>query len=336
MSVAAGRRSGLRRRHARADAAGCAHATADHPNMLRGTFVLTFDFEDWHQLVHRRLGHPDWRAGSTEFEQHVAIVLDLLADLGVSATFFVAGVAAERHPGALREVVARGHEVACHGYEHRRAYRQTPGEFRRDVVRCLEAVATICGVTPIGYRAPWFSITRDSLWAHDILWELGFRYDSSLYDSPRIPRRVRPIPAHPFCVRGHVDDGLWEFPIAVARWGRTVLPLGGGQYWRALPSVALWHGLENVARHSAFPVLYFHPYECATEPLRVLLPAGASRREHVRETWRRVSKNTRRELLPVRIREAASRFRLVTFRDVIGPGRHDLDPTLLREASTRV
>ena len=231
----------------------------------QGTFVLTFDFEDWHQLVHRRLGRSDWRAGSSEFGQYMSATLNLLDDLNVSATFFVAGVAAERHPQALEEVVERGHDVACHGYEHRRAFQQTPEEFRNDVVRCLDVVERICGVTPIGYRAPWFSITRQSLWAHDILRELGFRYDSSLYDSPFVPRRIRPIPTSPFRIGGGADDELWEFPIAVWRRGRAALPLGGGAYWRAIPGATLWHGLEQVARRSTHPVLYFHPYEFASD-----------------------------------------------------------------------
>jgi polysaccharide deacetylase family protein (PEP-CTERM system associated) len=242
----------------------------------RNTFVLTFDFEDWHQLVHRRIGRLDWRDGSDTFEQHIATLLDLLDDLGVAATFFVAGVTAERHPDALVEVVTRGHEVGCHGYEHRRAYRQTPEEFRLDVARCVGVIERICGVTPAGYRAPWFSITHDSLWAHDILCELGFRYDSSLYDSPRIPRRIQPIPSHPWRIDGGAG-AVWEFPIAVWRRGRIVLPLGGGAYWRALPGVALWRGLASVSRRTAFPVLYFHPYEFAHEPLRVVLPPHASR-----------------------------------------------------------
>jgi polysaccharide deacetylase family protein (PEP-CTERM system associated) len=313
-----------------------ANGTADPAVTARGTFVLTFDFEDWHQLVHRRLGRPDWRNGSTGFGQHVSKALDLLDELGVSATFFVAGVAAERHPGALEEVAARGHELACHGYEHRRAFEQSPEEFRNDVVRCMEVVERICGVTPIGYRAPWFSITRDSLWAHDILRELGFQYDSSLYDSPFVPRRIRPIPTNPFRIGGGAGEGLWEFPIAVWRRGRTALPLGGGAYWRALPSVALWHGLESVARRSAFPVLYFHTYECATEPLRVVLPAQASPRERIRETSRRLYKNARRDLIAVRIREAAARFRFVTFRDILNDDRDDVDATLLREARPSV
>jgi polysaccharide deacetylase family protein (PEP-CTERM system associated) len=300
-----------------------------------GPFVLTFDFEDWHQLVHRRIGLTDWRRGSPAFGAHVATLLALLDDLGVRATFFVAGVTADRHPGPLADVVAAGHDVACHGYEHRRVFRQTPDEFRADVARCMEAVAHVCGVPPVGYRAPWFSITRRSAWAHEILLELGFRYDSSLYDSPRVPSRIRPIPTRPFRIGG-AGGALWEFPIAVWRLGRAVLPLGGGAYWRALPGVALRHGLEHVARSSTLPVLYFHPYEFATEPLHVELPPGAPARDRLRETSRRLSKNARRHLIATRLRETATRFPLVSFREVLDPDRDDLDATLLRSARTLV
>ena len=101
-----------RRRSAAQDEGRAAAGPPDDPaKTRRGTFVLTFDFEDWHQLVHRRIGRADWRAGSEGFQQHISILLDLLDELAVSATFFVAGVTAERHPAALAEVVARGHEL---------------------------------------------------------------------------------------------------------------------------------------------------------------------------------------------------------------------------------
>jgi polysaccharide deacetylase family protein (PEP-CTERM system associated) len=302
---------------------------------MRGTFVLSFDFEDWHQLVYRRIGRPDWRDGSDAFERHITTLLDLLDELRLSATFFVAGVTADRHPAALEEVVARGHEVGCHGYEHRRAYRQTPSEFKDDVARCIDAIGRICGVSPAGYRAPWFSITRDSLWAPDILKELGFAYDSSLYDSPRIPRRIQPIPARPHRIDGG-DGALWEFPIAVWRRGRLVLPLGGGAYWRALPGAVLWQGLESLGCRTMLPVLYFHPYEFAPERLRVVLPAHASRKERAQETWRSVSKNARRDLIRPRLQAAARRFGLVPFRDVIGTVTDDADARLLRQPRAHV
>jgi polysaccharide deacetylase family protein (PEP-CTERM system associated) len=295
---------------------------------MRPTFVLTFDFEDWHQLVYRRLGRPDWRAGGAEFDEHVSTLLAFLDDLGIHATFFVAGVAAERHPRALQGVVASGHDLACHGYVHRRAFQQTPAEFREDVVRCMHVVGDLCGVELTGYRAPWFSITRDSLWAYEILAELGFGYDSSLYDSPFVPRRITPFPRRPFAVH----DDLWAYPIAVARWGRTTLPVGGGAYWRALPRSVLWRCLDSVARVSPSPVLYFHTYEWANEALRVTLPTGASSRERARETARRVYKNARRSLIPVRLREAALRYRLVSFRDIVDADRDDINTPLLRAA----
>jgi polysaccharide deacetylase family protein (PEP-CTERM system associated) len=302
------------------------------PDAGQRTFVLTFDFEDWHQLVYQQIGRADWRRGSGAFVHHISTLLDLLDELGVTATFFVAGVTADRHPEALVELVARGHEVGCHGYEHmHRVYAQTPDEFRRDVVRCIEAIERICGTTPLGYRAPWCSITRDSRWAHDILRELGFRYDSSLFDSPRVRNRIRPIPAHPYPIAGE-GDTLWEFPLAVSRLGRVVLPVGGGAYWRVLPSTVLWHGLEDVSRSARFPVFYFHPYEFAHEPLHVDLPPQPSARERVRETWRYIWQNTRRNLIEPRLREAARRFRLAPVRDIFPAARDDADATLLRQA----
>lgn len=294
------------------------------------TFVLTFDFEDWHQLVYRRIGRTDWEVGSEEFRSHLSTLLDLLDELGLTATFFVVGVTADRHPEALLDVVARGHEIGCHGYEHRRVFQQTPAEFRRDVVACLDSIERICGIRPEGYRAPWFSITRDSLWAPEILQSLGLRYDSSLFDSPRIPNRITPIPSGPFRLQ-HGPDGLVEFPPAVLRRGRVVLPLGGGAYWRALPGAVLWQGLEALGSRTPFPVLYFHPYEFSQETLRVVLPEGASAREHARESWRRFSKNARRGLILERLVEAAARFRLVPIRDVLKEQR-GFDTALLREA----
>ena len=297
----------------------------------RKTFLLTFDFEDWHQLVYHQIGRADWRTGDDAFGRHVSTLLDLLDELGVQATFFVAGVTAERHPEALADVVASGHEVGCHGYDHVRVFEQAPSEFRRDLVRCMDIVERICGVTPVGYRAPWCSITRDSQWAHDVLRDLGFRYDSSVFDSPRVPNRIRPIPPRPYGVQGDADP-LWEFPLAVCRWGRLVLPVGGGAYWRVLPGAVLRRALDDLSRQIALPVLYFHPYEFAPELLRIGLPGRASGRERVRESWRYVWQNTRRRLIEPRLREAAARFRLVPVRDVYPAADDDSNTPLLRQA----
>ena len=221
-----------------------------------------------------------------------------------------------------RRSSSRGHEVGCHGYEHRRAYRQTPDEFRRDVaaasMRSSASAASRRSAT--ARRGSRSRATR--VWAHDILRELGFRYDSSLFDSPRIPRRIQPIPHAPLPHRRGDGDALWEFPVAVWRAGRMIVPLGGGAYWRALPSVVLWQGLESLSRTATFPVLYFHPYEFADgapprDPARAREPSRAG----PRDVATRLQERPQRDLIRPRLGEAAARFRLVPFRDILDRGR---------------
>src|ERR1700693_965376 len=160
--------------------------------------LLSFDFEDWHQLVHRRLGRPDWDTRGTALERQTEAIFSLLDELGAHATFFVLGMTAERYPDLVREIAARGHELACHGFAHELVHRQRQDDFRRDVESSAEPLEHLGGKRPLGYRAPAFSITRDTPWAYETLAELGFRYDSSQYDSPRIPRRIRPVPPAPY------------------------------------------------------------------------------------------------------------------------------------------
>ena len=163
--------------------------------------LLSFDFEDWHQLVHRGLGHAGWDSRGHALERQTAAIFELLDELGAKATFFVLGITAERYPDLVRAIAAKGHDLACHGYEHRRVPTQSRDEFKADVERCAELVEQLAGKRPVGYRAPAFSITRETPWAYEILAELGFRYDSSQYDSPRIPQRIRGVPRTPYRLR---------------------------------------------------------------------------------------------------------------------------------------
>jgi polysaccharide deacetylase family protein (PEP-CTERM system associated) len=177
--------------------------------------LLSIDFEDWHQLVHRRLGRSDWDKRGPALERQTEVVLTLLDELGVKATFFVLGITAARYPELLQEIAARGHEIASHGHAHERVHAQTADSFRADVQRGLETIEARAGVRPIGFRAPAFSITRATPWAYDVLGELGFEYDSSQYDSPRVPNRIAPIPRAPYRLRA--ESG------ADSRRGRRVL-----------------------------------------------------------------------------------------------------------------
>jgi polysaccharide deacetylase family protein (PEP-CTERM system associated) len=280
--------------------------------------LLSFDFEDWHQLVHRGLGRRDWDARGPALERQTEAVFGLLEELGAKATFFVLGMTAERYPDLVREIGRRGHELACHGFAHERVHRQGPEDFRRDVEHCAELLEELGGKRPAGYRAPAFSINRETPWAYDVLAELGFRYDSSQYDTPRIPNRIRPVPNAPYRLELASGREIWEFPIAVWHVRGRPVPVGGGAYWRVLPARLLLRALRQVADESAYPVLYFHPYELDPQPLRVALPESPSPRQRLLAAWKSVQRNPGRKRVADRIRAIAREHTLVSYEEAHG------------------
>ena len=162
------------------------------------TNALTIDFEDWYQGL--EIPHTEW-AG---YEDRVVFagrrLLRILEEAGTRATFFILGYVAEQHPEIVREIAAAGHEIGTHGYSHTLIYQQSPDLFRGEMGRAIKLLEDITGQGVLGHRAPFFSITRDSLWALEVLGELGIRYDSSIFpvlnyrygiaDAPRWPYQV--------------------------------------------------------------------------------------------------------------------------------------------------
>lgn len=281
-------------------------------------FVLSIDLEDWHQLVRRGAGAAEWDVRHPAFERQVRVLLDFLAELDVTATFFVLGMSARNYPEIVAEIAERGHEVGSHGTAHARVHTQTRDEFRRDLEESVELLERLTGRRPAGYRAPAFSINRDTLWAYDVLAELGFRYDSSQHDSPRIPRRIEGIPSDAYRLRLESGRELLEFPIAVRRIGRRTLPIGGGGYWRVFPDRLLLRELHAIERESTYPVLYFHPYEFDPEPLRAGLPLGAPVKQRLRAASRSLYRNPGRRRTLGQLARVAREFRLVSYESVLG------------------
>jgi polysaccharide deacetylase family protein (PEP-CTERM system associated) len=285
--------------------------------------LLSFDFEDWPQLVGRALGNPDWDRPREALPRQAGAIFGLLDELGVRATFFVLGMTAETYPELVREIAARGHEVACHGHAHRRVYAQSRDEFAADVERSVETIERLTGRRPAGYRAPAFSINRATPWAYDVLAELGFRYDSSAYDSPRVPDRMPPRAPGPHRLELASGRTLWELPPAVWRVGGRAVPVGGGAYWRVLPAPVLVRGLGEVAREARFPALYFHPYECDPERLRAPLPAAPTPRQRAIGILKSLQRNPGRGLVPARIRKIGRQFRFTTYEEACAAAAHD-------------
>jgi polysaccharide deacetylase family protein (PEP-CTERM system associated) len=193
-------------------------------------------------------------------EQNTHKVLELLEEFRLRATFFVLGWVAERHPGLVQAIQAAGHELGCHSYAHRLVYELTADEFRGDTQRALCTIEDIAAVRVRAYRAPSFSITARSLWALEILVELGFTVDSSIFPTRNWLYGIRDAPRQPFRIRVNGSD-LLEFPPATLKIVGGNIPATGGVYLRLLPHRFQALELKWMADRGEPIVLYFHPGE---------------------------------------------------------------------------
>ena len=274
--------------------------------MPRPTLLLSVDFEDWHQLVRRRVGASNWEEAGPALARETDALLALLDELDVHATFFVLGMAARAHPELLEAIVQRGHEIGCHGDAHRPVHTQTRDGFAADLRAAKTTIRELTGRTPVGYRAPAFSITRAADWACDVLAQVGFAYDSSQHDSPAIRDHVVPAKRAPH----RLDAGLWEFPVAVWRARGAKIPVGGASYWQLLPTPVLINGLE---RAGPLAGLYLHPTELDPEPLDAMLPPTATVAQKAHAKLREAQRNGARRRAPGALRAIAQRFDLIPY-----------------------
>jgi polysaccharide deacetylase family protein (PEP-CTERM system associated) len=224
--------------------------------------AMTVDVEDYFQVsaFERHVSRNDWDRMPQRVEGSVERILQHLSDHRVHATFFTLGWVAERYPAMVRRIVAEGHELASHGWEHVRATQQSQQEFRADVARTKSMLEDTGGCAVVGYRAASYSIGRRNLWALQILDEAGYRYSSSiypirhdLYGMPEAPRfRFKPC----------CDSAFLEIPVTTVQLGRHQLPCGGGGYFRLLPYALSRWAMRRVNRHDREScVFYFHPWE---------------------------------------------------------------------------
>lgn len=222
--------------------------------------ALSIDVEDYFQ-VSAMAGHVDraeWESIPCRVEGNVDRLLHIFDAAGVHGTFFVLGWVAERYPSLVRRIVASGHELASHGYSHRRVTEQGRDEFYLDISTAKRKLEDIAGVEVIGYRAPSFSIGRANLWAFDSILAAGYRYSSSVYPVHHDHYGMPDAPRFPY----HSREGLLEIPISTTRTAGRNLPAGGGGYFRLLPyRVSKWL-IERVNREDGKPaIFYLHPWE---------------------------------------------------------------------------
>jgi polysaccharide deacetylase family protein (PEP-CTERM system associated) len=228
------------------------------------TDALSVDVEDYfHVEAFTDYVRPEsWASFPSRVYANCERILELFANHGCRATFFVLGWVAEREPALVRKISDAGHELACHSYAHRRVFSLQPEEFRSDLRRARSLIEDAAGVRVVGYRAPTFSILRRSIWALEILADEGFLYDSSifpirhdLYGYPEFPR---------FLQRLELASGrkIFEVPMSTIRVGGLNWPVGGGGYLRLLPMLYTSWAIRRIHQRDHQPfILYLHPWE---------------------------------------------------------------------------
>jgi polysaccharide deacetylase family protein (PEP-CTERM system associated) len=269
--------------------------------------VLSFDVEEYFHVESFRgvVARASWDGMESRVAASTEALLELLAEAGVSATFFVLGWVARRSPEVVRAIADAGHEVASHGYGHELVYELTPAAFRRDVERARGLLSDLSGTDVVGYRAPTFSITGRNLWAFDVLMETGHHYDSSIFPIRHDRYGVPGFPREPVRIRWASGEALDEYPMATIRLGQHALPVAGGGYFRILPNALLAWAWRRLSRSGRSSVFYLHPWELdAGQPrIRAALPNRLRHYTGLRAT-------------PARLRRHLGSFSWVSFRDV--------------------
>ena len=244
---------------------------------------LSIDVEDYFMVsaFADRIPFERWPAYECRVENSTCRILDLLAERGVHASFFILGWVAERFPALVKRIHGAGHEVASHGYNHRLVYGMTPAEFRDDLRRAKQVLENTAGCPVVGYRAPSYSIVASSLWALDVLIEEGFRYDSSIFpirhDRYGIPHAER----FPHVLERQAGS-ITEFPPSTVRFLGQNVPVAGGGYLRLFPQFLTRAAMRSINEGEGKPVIvYLHPWEVDPEQPRMQGPLLSRLRHYV-------------------------------------------------------
>lgn len=228
--------------------------------------ALTVDVEDYFMAsaFEPLVPKTRWDQLESRVVRNTQKVLGILNDEGVKGTFFTLGWVAEKYPDLIRAIHQQGHEVACHGFDHRLIYNQTREEFRADVRRAKRLLEDASGSPVVGYRAPSFSVVPETAWALDVLSEEGFAYDASLLPASHARGGMPNAPREP-----HAIGKLMEFPMSTLRVFGKDFPFSGGGYFRLFPYALVRRGIESCHRRGTPAITYLHPWEFDPEQPRL-------------------------------------------------------------------
>jgi polysaccharide deacetylase family protein (PEP-CTERM system associated) len=273
--------------------------------------AMTVDVEDYFHVsaLSEVIPRSDWSRMEFRAARSTERLLEMFAQQGVKATFFVLGWVTEKSPALIRRIHDAGHEIACHGLTHELVYRQTPAVFRDETQRSKIMLEDLIGAPVIGYRAASYSITRQSLWALDILCDLGFRYDSSIFPIKHDRYGIPDAPTVPGPYAAPNGARIVEFPLSTKGVLGMRVPVAGGGYFRLLPYWFTRWALRSLNRSGTLPfVFYLHPWE---------IDPGQPR---FRASWlSRFRHYNNLEVCEQRLAALISDFRFTTMREVLRP-----------------
>ena len=242
--------------------------------------ALTVDLEEWFHGLD--LAPARWSGLEGRAVAATNHLLDLLAGHGARATFFVLGRIAEAYPDLVQRILVDGHEIGSHGHDHQFVYRQQPDGFARDLEASLVALRRAGAPDVVSYRAPYFSITRRSLWALDVLAQAGITRDSSIMPARNPRYGIASAPLAPHLIRTSSGRSLMELPVSCLALGPARLPFGGGFYLRFLPLALTRSAIRHTLRQGRPVVFYVHPWELDPAQPRLELPAQVAATRYYR------------------------------------------------------
>lgn len=216
---------------------------------------FSIDLEDWYHGI--ELSLDEWGSKERRLEKGMDEIIELLDSTNTKCTFFTLGWIGKKYPALLRKLVAEGHEMASHGYNHEKVYDLSPEAFKEDISRTKKVLEDVTGQEVIGHRSPFFSITKDSLWALDILKECGFEYDCSISPIKTWRYGIANCPETIFKIK---ENGLVEFPVNTFSFFGKKLGIGGA-YFRIFPYYFFNSAYKENSKNDKPTMFYAHPWE---------------------------------------------------------------------------
>jgi polysaccharide deacetylase family protein (PEP-CTERM system associated) len=272
--------------------------------------AMTVDVEDYFHVsaLAESIRRDDWTSMEYRAEASTDRLLAMFDEFGIKSTFFVLGWVTRKSPALIRRIHAAGHEIACHGLSHELVYNQTPEVFRQETMESKALLEQAIGAPVVGYRAASYSITRESLWALDILAELGFRYDSSIFPIAHDRYGIPGASTRPGRLTTPNGSTIVEFPLSTKPLLGLRVPVSGGGYFRLMPYWFTRWALHSLNADQQSFAFYLHPWE---------IDPGQPR---VRASWlSRFRHYNNLDVCERRLRNLLRDFRFTTMHNVLRP-----------------